>query len=705
MARERKVKPKKTPELHGTDVAGVSKRGWVVKEKKNHLMDLAASSPITIEHVSPQISAGRYAVKREVGDRMEVWANIFKDGHDLLKAVIMYRRADSDEWNDVPMWEVEHGLSLWGGDVVFDENTRYIYTIEAWVDEFGSWLDGTGKKRKAGQNVTLELVEGANIVRKTLERLKKNTTEVRDPEARNWDIHFLTQMLERFDESNDEHECANILMAHDVAEAMERWPDREQATRYDRELEVFVARPRARYGAWYEMDARSQGKVPGQHATFKDCEERLPDIKSMGFDVVYLLPIHPIGYVHRKGKNNSLVCEPGDVGSPYAIGSHEGGHKSIHPQLGTLDDFRSFVHKAQELEMEIAMDFAIQCAPDHPWIKEHPEWFTFRPDGTIKYAENPPKKYQDIVNVDFYGPASEALWLELRDTFMFWANEGVRIFRVDNPHTKSVPFWEWVIREIQNVYPDTIFLAEAFTRPPMMQMLAKVGFSQSYTYFTWRESRQELEEYFNELTQSETKEYMRPNLFPTTPDIMPMYLHSAPRSAFIIRFILAATLSPTYGMLNGYELIENDGIFGKEEYNHSEKYEIRTRDWNAPGNIKDLVAHINWLRGENYALQLFENLRFYGSENENIMFYGKMTEDRSNMIFVAISLDPHNAQEGRIWFPTDEMGVASGGRFWVEELLSGRQFEVRGSELWINLYPAGNQAEIYRVTPIDRAWG
>ena len=369
-----------------------------------------------------------------------------------------------------------------------------------------------------------------------------------------------------------------------------------------------------------------------------------------------------------------------------------------------MDDFRSFVAKTHELGMEVAMDFAIQCSPDHPWIKEHPEWFTFRPDGTIKYAENPPKKYQDIVNVNFYGEHSESLWLELRDTFLFWANEGVRIFRVDNPHTKSVPFWEWVIREVQNVYPDTLFLAEAFTRPPMMQMLAKVGFTQSYSYFAWRETKKELEEYFTELTQTDEKEFMRPNLFPTTPDIMPMYLHDAPRSAFIIRFILAATLSPSYGMLNGYELCENDGIPGREEFNNSEKYEIRTRDWNAEGNIKDVVAAINWIRGENYALQEYENLRFYTSENDNIIFYGKMTEDRSNMIFVALSLDPYHGQSGRIWFPTEEMNVAFGGRFHVEELLSGREFDVQGNELWINLYPAGNQAEIYRVTPIDRAW-
>ena len=703
MGRERKFKPKATPVLTGSDVGTVSKRGWIIKEKHNHLMDYAASSPITIEHVSPQIDAGRYAVKREVGDTMDVVCSIFKDGHDLIKAVILCRLADSNEWWETPMTEVNHGLAQWYGQLWFGTNARYIYTIEAWVDEYGTWLDGTTKKLEAGQDISLELVEGADMVRKTVERLK-TIKDVRDEDARKADLALLQDALKRFDENEDMYQCANILMGNDVSEAMDRWPDREKATRYDRELEVYVDRERARFGAWYEMDVRSQGSVPGVHGTFKDAEARLPDIQAMGFDVVYMLPIHPIGYAHRKGKNNSLVCEPDDVGSPYAIGSAEGGHRSIHPQLGTMDDFRSFVAKTHELGMEVAMDFAIQCSPDHPWIKEHPEWFTFRPDGTIKYAENPPKKYQDIVNVNFYGEHSESLWLELRDTFLFWANEGVRIFRVDNPHTKSVPFWEWVIREVKNVYPDTLFLAEAFTRPPMMQMLAKVGFTQSYSYFAWRESKKDLEEYFTELTQTDEKEFMRPNLFPTTPDIMPMYLHDAPRSAFIIRFILAATLSPSYGMLNGYELCENDGIPGREEFNNSEKYEIRTRDWNAEGNIKDVVAAINWIRGENYALQEYENLRFYTSENDNIIFYGKMTEDRSNMIFVALSLDPYHGQEGRIWFPTEEMNVAFGGRFHVEELLSGREFDVRGNELWINLYPAGNQAEIYRVTPIDRAW-
>lgn len=703
MANIRKIKPKKTPVLSGSDVDNVSKRGWVIKEKHNHLMDLAASSPITIENVYPQIDEGRFAVKREVGDTMHVTANIFKDGHDLLKAAILCRFADSDEWWETPMYETNHGLAEWEGYLWFGTNTRYIYTIEAWVDEYGTWLDGTGKKLDAGQDISLELIEGARMVQKAIDRLDK-MNDSRDEIARETDLKLLKEAMYYFDKSTDMYDKAGLLMHPEVCEAMDRWPDRNEATRYDRELEVYVDREQARFAAWYEMNVRCQSPIPGKHGTFKDAEARLPEIQEMGFDVVYLLPIHPIGYSHRKGKNNSLNCTSDDVGSPYAIGNSDGGHKSINPLLGTMDDFRSFVAKTKELGMEVALDFAIQCSPDHPWIKEHPEWFTFRPDGTIKYAENPPKKYQDIVNVNFYGENSDSLWLELKDTFLFWANEGVRIFRIDNPHTKSVPFWEWVIREVQKIYPDVLFLAEAFTRPPMMQMLAKIGFTQSYSYFTWRESKYELTKYFSELTQTHLKEFFRPNLFPTTPDIMPFYLHDAPRSAFIIRFILAATLSPSYGMLNGYELCENDGIYGKEEFNNSEKYEIRTRDWNQEGNIKDLIATINWIRGENSALHDYENLRFYTSENDNILFYGKMNADCSNMIFVALSLDPYHGQSGRIWFPTEEMNVAWAGRFHVEELLSGREFDVQGNELWINLYPAGNQAEIYRVTVIDHAW-
>lgn len=698
MDSARRIKPKGTP-VFRTDV---TTKGFIMKETKHHVMDFSASSPITIEDVYPEIDSGRFAVKREVGDTMDVYATIFKDGHDLLSAVVMCRRADSQEWWEVPMVQVNEGEQRWGGTLYFWENTRYVYTIEAWVDEYGTWVDGLIKKLDAGQQVGVELEEGARMIRKTLQRVE-NDNDVRDPEAQRLDIDLFREVLDVYGKLEDQYEVAQLLLDDGLISAMARWPDKEKAYRYDRELEVWVDRERARFGAWYEMFPRNQSEEWGKHGTFKDCERRLPDIQAMGFDVLYLLPIHPIGRIHRKGKNNTLVAYDDDVGSPYAVGSCEGGHTAIHPELGTLDDFRSLVHKAQELDMEVALDFAIQCAPDHPWIKEHPEWFSFRPDGTIKYAENPPKKYQDIVNVDFYCEQSESLWFELRDTFLYWANEGVRIFRVDNPHTKSVPFWEWVIREVQSVYPDTLFLAEAFTKPPMMKMLAKVGFSQSYTYFTWRESRYELEKYFKELTTTEMKEYYRPNLFPTTPDIMPMYLHDAPRSAFIIRFILAATLSPSYGILNGYELCENDGIPGREEYNNSEKYEIRQRDWNAWGNIKDLIAQINWIRGENYALQLYENLRFYGSENENIMFYGKMTEDKSNMIFVALSLDAYHGQAGHIYFPTDEMNVAPGGRFWVEELMSGREFEVRGSEFWVNLYPAGNQVEIYRVHPIDWA--
>ncbi len=471
--------------------------------------------------------------------------------------------------------------------------------------------------------------------------------------------------------------------------AMGRWPDRSGAARYDRELEVFVDRIEARFAAWYEMFHRSQGTEPGVGATFYDCEDRLPEIKSMGFDVVYLLPIHPIGRAHRKGPNNTLTAGPDDPGSPYAIGSEEGGHDAVHPDLGTLEDFRRFVRACHAQGMEVALDFAIQCAPDHPWVKEHPEWFIFRPDGTIKYAENPPKKYQDIVNVNFYGPHQDALWQELLRVVLFWVEQGVKIFRVDNPHTKPMPFWEWLIREVREKDPEVIFLAEAFTRPPVMKMLAKVGYSQSYTYFTWRNFKQELTDYLTELTQTSVKEYLRPNFFPSTPDINPPFLQTGGRPAHQIRFVLASTLSSVYGMYNGFELCEATPIPGKEEFLNSEKFEYKVWDWDRPGNIKDFITAVNRIRRENPALHELENLRFYPADNDNVLFYGKMNLDRTNMVFIAVNLDPFDEHEAILEFPIAEMGLKEGDTFEVEELLTGARHLWRGPRAEGRSRPAG----------------
>jgi starch synthase (maltosyl-transferring) len=509
----------------------------------------------------------------------------------------------------------------------------------------------------------------------------------------------LVTLLEAF-ESADEDARSALLLDEQLGQIMARTHDRSHASRYRRELEVIVDRTAARFAAWYELFPRSQGTVPGRGATFRDVIRRLPEIEALGFDVLYLTPIHPIGRTHRKGPNNVLEAGPDDPGSPYAIGSTEGGHKAIHPDLGTLEDFRALVAAAARHGMEIALDFAVQCSPDHPWIREHPDWFQFRPDGSIKYAENPPKRYQDIVNVNFYGPHQDALWRELRDTVLFWVEQGVKTFRVDNPHTKPVPFWEWCIREVQTHHPDTIFLAEAFTRPKMMRLLAKAGFTQSYSYFTWRNTKSELTEYLTELTQSASKEYLRPNFFANTPDILPHFLQEGGRPAFRIRFVLAATLSGVYGIYNGFELCENAALPGKEEYARSEKYEYKVWDWDRPGNIKPDIAKLNAFRKANPALHLFTNLRFHPAHDEHVLFYSKVTADRSNMVFVAVNLDPYAAHEAMLDWPLHEMGVKPHEEVELEELFTGIRTRWRGAHHPIRLDPEANPAAVWRVVAV-----
>ena len=447
------------------------------------------------------------------------------------------------------------------------------------------------------------------------------------------------------------------------------------------------------------MFPRSQGRIAGQSATFDDCIARLPEIAALGFDVVYLVPIHPIGRINRKGRDNAPTAAPGDPGSPYAIGAAEGGHCAINPELGTLDDFRRFIAAAKMQGIEVALDFAVQCAPDHPWIRDHPQWFTFRPDGTIKYAENPPKKYQDIVNVDFYNPDRRALWRELRNVIQFWAREGVRIFRVDNPHTKPVPFWEWCIREVLTQFPDTIFLSEAFTRPKMMKLLAKVGFTQSYSYFTWRNDKRQLTEYLTELTRGPEREYMLPNFFTNTPDILPRILQEGGRPAFRIRLVLAATLSSAYGIYNGFELCENAAIPGTEEYLHSEKYEYKVWDWDRSGNIKAEIAALNSFRRENPALRLFTNLTFCETDDDHILAYVKRTPDRSNVVLAVVNLDPFAAHEAEIDLALDEIGIAPGQPFRLQEALSDASLDWQGARHRLRLDPQQQPAVVFRLTP------
>ena len=644
------------------------------------------SRPVVILNVSPEVDGGRFAIKREVGDELVVSADVFKEGHDKLTVMLMVRQRNEKNWREVPMTCINHGLDRWQGRVVLTENTGYVYTVEAWSDVFESWRDEVHKKLAASVDVSLELIEGCGLVEDAAGR------------ATGEDKHYFKKMQERFATADYKERCT-LLQATQLSETMARWPDRGTASRYDLELEVFVDRVGARYASWYEMFHRSQGKVPGRHATLKDCECRLPEIRDLGFDVIYFVPVHPIGKKHRKGPDNTLNAGPNDPGSPYAIGSDEGGHTALHKDLGTIDDFRHFVAVAADHGMEVALDFAIQCAPDHPWIQQHPDWFKFRPDGTIKYAENPPKKYQDIVNVDFYTGDQEGLWHEILHSVLFWVELGVKIFRVDNPHTKPVPFWEWLIREIRRDHPDVIFLAEAFTRPPMMRILAKVGFSQSYTYFTWRNFKHEITEYLTELTQSPVAEYMRPNFFPSTPDILPEYLQGSGRPGFATRFVLAATLSSVYGIYNGYELCEAAAVPGKEEYLHSEKYEYKVWDWDRPGNIKELIAKVNRIRRENPAMQELTNLRFYNASNDNILFYGKVSADRANIILIAVNLDPFDAHGTDIESPLHDLGLTEQDNFVVEDLLSGAKHLWSGARHHLQIGPDNDQAMILRVKP------
>ncbi len=644
-----------------------------------------ASRKIVIEDVYPELDCGRYAVKREVGDTVQVRADVFKEGHDAIAAAVRYRAEGEAEWRESRMRFVDN--DRWGGAFTVTENARYHFTVVAWTDLFGTWASDLRKKYDAGQDVDSELLEGEALVRGAAERAGRGDRERIESYLR---------------EVADGTQAERVAAALDpgLLELMERWPDRSDLTEYDRVLPVQVDRVAARFAAWYELFPRSMSDDPSRHGTWDDVIAKLPYVRDMGFDVLYFPPIHPIGLQFRKGKNNTLNAGPDQPGSPYAIGSEEGGHKAVHPELGSLEDFRRMVAAAREHGLEIALDFAIQVSPDHPYAKEHPGWFYVRPDGTIKYAENPPKKYQDIYPLNFYGEGWEEQWEEWKSVFLFWIEQGVNTFRVDNPHTKPVQFWEWVIREIQREHPQAIFLSEAFTRPKMMRALAKAGFTQSYTYFTWRNFKGEITEYFTELTQGPMREYFRGNLFPNTPDILPELLQHGGRAAFMIRAVLATTLSSVYGIYSGFELCENTPLApGKEEYLDSEKYEIRAWDWDRPGNIRPLVTRLNQVRRANPALQEYENLRFYGADDDHVLFYGKATPDRTNIVFVAVSLDPFQAHEATLWFPLELMGMGPHDPWEVEELLTGERHFWHGSGQRVRLDP-GAPARIFRV----RAW-
>ena len=646
----------------------------------------SSAARIVIEHVSPELDAGRYPVKRTVGETLAVTADIFRDGHEVLSAHVRYQPHGVLDWRTAPL-SYNYDQDRWSGRVPLDQIGRLMFTIEAWTDVFASWRRDLLKKLDAGQDVSTELMEG----RQLLEQATSGSAAL-----------VVRPVIAALNESTPPDELRSALLEERLSSVMEMVGPRTDMTMYPRHLEVVVDRPRATFAAWYEMFTRSQGTDPRRSATFEEAMRRLPEIKAMGFDVVYLVPIHPIGRINRKGPNNTLDPGPDDPGSPYAIGNEHGGHEAVDPDLGTVEDFERFVARCHELDMEVALDFAIQCAPDHPWVKQHPEWFTLRPDGSIKYAENPPKKYQDIVNVNFYGPHREELWNALRDVVLVWVGRGVKTFRVDNPHTKPVPFWEWLIWDVQRRHPDAIFLSEAFTRPKMLQDLAKVGFTQSYTYFTWRTTKQELTDYLIELTQTEVAEYLRPNFFANTPDILSPFLQNGGPPAFKIRLVLAATLADIYGIYNGYELCENRAIPGTEEYADSEKYQFKVWDWDRPGHIKPYITQVNRIRRENPAFRAYRSLRFWRADDDNILFYGKMTDDRSSMAFVAVNLDPFAAHETTLWFPITGMGLRDPDAWQLEELLSGTRETRQGSPYRVRLDPDVNPAVIYRATAVAR---
>lgn len=641
---------------------------------------------VAIEAVKPEIDGGRFMAKRVIGEQFRVSADIFSDGHDKVAAAVLSRFKGESEWSASPMRLVDN--DRWFGAFPLLENGTYQYTIQAWRDPFASWRDEVSKKRAAGQAIGLEIKEGREIV-------ERAWSEVKDSSNRS----ALERMISALESLRGDEECADLLLGGEFVSLMSRAGPRDNVTTYDPILEVWVDRPTAAFSAWYEMFPRSQSGDVGRHGTFDDVIARLGYVQDLGFDVLYFTPIHPIGKLNRKGRNNSLKAQPGEPGSPYAIGSDDGGHDAIHPELGTVEDFRRLVSAAHDHGLEIALDFAIQCAPDHPWVREHPEWFDWRPDGTIKFAENPPKKYEDIVNVHFYGSSYPSLWHALRDVIMYWASEGVRIFRVDNPHTKPYPFWEWLIADVHETYPDTIFLSEAFTRPKVMKHLAKLGFTQSYTYFTWRNTKPELTEYLTELTRSDAVEYYRPNFFTNTPDINPVFLQSSGRPGFRLRLVLAATLAGNYGIYNGFELCEATPLPGKEEYLDSEKYEIKSWDWDREGNIKEDIRLINSLRRTQPALQQFANLTFYNAWNDEIIYYGKSTPDKRNFILIAVNLDPHNGQGAHFEVPLWEFGLPDDATIEVEDLAKKERFFWRGKIQHMWLDPDEAPYRIWRLIP------
>ena len=634
---------------------------------------------VVVLEVRPVVDGGRYAVKRVVGEPLDVEADIVADGHDVLAAVVRYRHVDEREWQELPL--VHAGNDAWRASVPMTRLGRVHYAVSAWVDSFASWRRGLERKVAAGVDVSVELLEGALLV----EAAAGRGAPVGDALA-----------VLRDSRIPIEQRVAGA-MSSELGDAMTRFPDRSFATASSKELEVLVERPLAGASSWYELFPRST-RNDGAHGTLVDATARLDYVADLGFDIVYLPPIHPIGHAFRKGPDNSPDARPGDPGSPWAVGADGGGHTAVHPALGTIEDFDRFVAAARSRGIEVALDIAFQASPDHPWVKEHPTWFRARPDGSIQYAENPPKKYQDVYPFDFESADWEALWAALRDVFLFWAEHGVRVFRVDNPHTKPIPFWEWCLREVHAKYPDAVFLSEAFTRPKLMYALAKVGFSQGYTYFTWRTSKHELTKYLEEISTAPVAEFYRPNFWPTTPDIFPEHLVHGGRGAFVARGVLASTLTASYGIYGpSYELMESTPRPGVEELAQNEKYQIRTWDLDAPHSLRHVIKRLNEIRREHPALRTNRTLKFHPTDNDLLLAYSKRTPDGNDVILCIVNLDPHHTHRGWVTLDLEELGVPADTTFQVHDLVGNARYMWRGARNYVELDPNVMPAHIFEL--------
>ncbi len=640
---------------------------------------------VVIQGVAPEVDAGRFPIKRIEGDIVVVEADAFTDGHDLITCRLLYRKRGENGWQETPMTPLPN--DRWRGSFRVAELGRYQYTVVGWIDRFATWRRDLAKKLDAGQETEVDLLIGADLLEAVAERA--SGPDKKQFESWSAALRSGKALATRIE----------LALSDAVADLVAAHPDRAFAVRHPRELEVVVDREKAGFSAWYEFFPRSQAAEDGRHGTFRDAIRLLPELAEMGFDILYLPPIHPIGKTKRKGPNNRPAAAPDDPGSPWAIGSAEGGHKSIHPELGTLKDFRDFVAEADRHGLEVALDLAFQCSPDHPYVQEHPEWFLIRPDGTVQFAENPPKKYEDIYPFNFETESWRELWDELKSVVEFWIEQGVLVFRVDNPHTKPFAFWEWLIGEIKERHPEVIFLSEAFTRPKVMYRLAKLGFSQSYTYFAWRNSSWDLRDYLLELTRTEVRDYFRPNFWPNTPDILTEYLQLGGRPAFMTRLVLAATLGASYGIYGpAFELAESRARhYGSEEYLDSEKYQVRKWDRASAIPMRDFITRMNRIRRENAALQRNDQLSFHSTSNDQLLCYSKRTADHANVVLVVVNLDPYHTQSGWIDLDPEALGIQPQEGYQVHDLVSEARFLWHGARNYVELNPHSVPAHIFRL--------